>query len=337
MAVDDAAALGGGVGAVVDGGEDDLVAAAAVDGVHVVDERLHRLVDAADGLVDGMLEGAVAALEADEVALDVVVDPDTLEIAVVHVEQLADLVHLFIEGLADERGEVEVEGRDGLAAVHLVLHRFHGDAGEDGGRLDALGRAGLAVAGAEAVLEDEVQRVLDAGQGLGRIIVLVVDMDVVLRHGVADIVGEEALVHIALGRLGGELHHHARRGVGVHVGVLPGDVVGLRVDDGLENLRALGLAGHVALVAVADVFLGDLLAGAVHQFVLDDVLDLFHGHFLLVDAGNRVGDLGGEDDILSVFRHIHGFQDGGDDFLVVEFDVSSVAFQYSLDHIRGRC
>ena len=52
---DDAAALGGGVGAVVDGGEDDLVAAAAVDGVHVVHERLHGLVDTAHRLVDGVL------------------------------------------------------------------------------------------------------------------------------------------------------------------------------------------------------------------------------------------------------------------------------------------
>ena len=52
---DHAAALGRGVGTVVDRAEHNLVAAARVDGVHIVDEGLHRLMHAAYSAVYGML------------------------------------------------------------------------------------------------------------------------------------------------------------------------------------------------------------------------------------------------------------------------------------------
>ncbi len=60
---DDAAALGAGVGAIVDAAEHHLIAATAVDGVHVVDECFHSLVHTLGGAIDGMLQGALAALE----------------------------------------------------------------------------------------------------------------------------------------------------------------------------------------------------------------------------------------------------------------------------------
>ena len=60
---DNAAAFGRGVGAIVDGGEHHLVASARVDGVHVVDEGFHRLVNATDSKVHGVLEDALLALE----------------------------------------------------------------------------------------------------------------------------------------------------------------------------------------------------------------------------------------------------------------------------------
>ncbi len=45
-----------------------------MDGVHVVDERLHRLVDAVDGLVDGMLQIAFASRQPVEILLQIVVE-----------------------------------------------------------------------------------------------------------------------------------------------------------------------------------------------------------------------------------------------------------------------
>ena len=45
-----------------------------------------------------------------------------------------------------------------------------------------------------------------------------------------------------------------------------------------------------------------------------------------------MGDLGGEHDVFTGLGDIHRLEDGGYDLLVVEFDVSSVAFQYTFYH-----
>ena len=188
------------------------------------------------------------------------------------------------------------------------------------------------MAGLEAVLEDQVERVLDARQRLGGIVILVVDVDIVIGDGIADIVRQKDLIHIAFGRLGSKFHHHAGRGVGVHVGILAGDVVDLRVDDGLEDLGTLGLAGEVALVAVGDVFPRHFLAGGLHQFHFHAVLDFLDAHFLFVELGDRVGDLRRQDDVLSGLCHIHRFEDGRDDFLVVEIHMTAVSLEYLSYH-----
>ena len=90
--------------------------------------------------------------------------------------------------------------------------------------------------GEESVLKNLVQRMLDAGKALCRIIVLVVDVDVVVLYSLLHIVGEHALVHIGFCGLGSELHHHSGRSVSVHVRVLAGDLGRLGVDDLLEDL-----------------------------------------------------------------------------------------------------
>ena len=60
---DDATPLGGSIRTVVDGAEDNLVATAGMDGIHVMDKRLHRLVDAADGAVHGVLQDTLLAFQ----------------------------------------------------------------------------------------------------------------------------------------------------------------------------------------------------------------------------------------------------------------------------------
>ena len=45
-----------------------------------------------------------------------------------------------------------------------------------------------------------------------------------------------------------------------------------------------------------------------------------------------MGDLGGEHDVFTGLGDIHRLEDSGYDLLVVEFDVSSVAFQYTFYH-----
>ena len=313
---------------------DVSVAAAAVDGVHVVYERLHGLVDAAHRLVHGVLQGAFATLQAHEVTPEVIVHGSGFQFGIILVHHGTYLVHLLLEGFADIRGQIEIEGGNGLAAMHLVLHGLHGYAGQDRCRFDTLRGTGLPVAGLQSVFQNQVQRVLDAGKRLGGIIILVVDMDVVARNGFAHVSRQQALVHIGLGSLGSELHHHARRRIGIHVRILAGDVIGLRVDDGLENLVRPGFPGQVALVAVGDVFAGHLLTGTLHEFEFHQVLDILHAQFVRSLFCNGIGDLCSQDDILALLGYIHCFQDGGNNLLAVEFDKPPIAFYYVLYHIK---
>ena len=51
----------------------------------------------------------------------------------------------------------------------------------------------------ETVFQNLVERMLDAGKALCRIVVLIVDMDVVVSYSLFHVLGEEALVNIGLG------------------------------------------------------------------------------------------------------------------------------------------
>ncbi len=331
---DDAATLGRRIGTVVDGREDHLVAAAAVDGVHVVHERLHGLVNTAHRLVHGMLKGPFATLQAHKVTPEVIIHGSGFQFGIILVHHGAHLVHFLFEGFADIGGQVEIEGGNGLAAMHLILDGFHGNASQHGGRFDALRGTGLPMAGLQPVFQNQVQRVLDAGKRLGGIIILVVDMDVVARNGFPHVTRQQTLVHIGLGGLGGELHHHARRRIGVHVRIFAGDVIGLRVDDGLENLVRPGFAGQVALIAVGDILPGHFLAGALHEFEFHQVLDILHAQLIGSLFGNGIRNLCRQDNILALLRYIHCLQDGGDNLLAVEFNEPAIAFYYILYHIK---
>ncbi len=329
---DYAAALGRSVRAVVYGAEHHLVASAGVDGVHVVDKRLHGLMHPAHCLVHGMGLDPLAVLETVQFHLYIIVYGSVLEAAVIDALESGGLVDLLLIGFSHEGSQIEVKRRNGLTAVHLVLHGLHGYAGEHRRGLYPLGGTGLAVTGLKAFVEDLVQRMLEAGEALGGIVVLVMDMDIAAIDRVPHVLGQEAFVHIGLGGLGGELHHHACGSVGVHVGVLAGDVVGLGGDYLLENLVALGLAGHVALVAVGDVFAGDLLAGALHELEFHTVLNLLHRHAVFALLADHVGNPGGENYVFAGLCDIHGLEDCGHYLLVIEIHHAPVALDHMLYH-----
>ena len=148
-------------------------------------------------------------------------------------------------------------------------------------------------------------------------------MDISFIDSLFHILRKQTLVHIGLRGLGRELHHHSRRRVSIHVGILTSNVIGLSVNDFLENLASLGLAREIPLVPVCNVFLCDLLARTFHQFEFYAVLNLLDTHLF---------------GVLAVFGHIHGLENGRNDFLVVEVNETSVPFDYILDHnIRGLC
>ncbi len=305
---DDAAPFGRGIGTVVDGREDNLVAATAVDIVHVMDEGLHSLMDALDGPVNSLL-GIILDEYSHELFVAVVLFATRLILTgrteFVHIrlniilglhfqEQLnkilidflfrdeapeifGHLLHLLFISFPYKRSQVKIEGRNSLAAVHLVLNRLHRHTGGDGGRLDTLCRTRRRRTGNKAILQGNVERMLDTGKTLGRIIILVVDMQQICLHGIFDHIGKQHLVNIGLRRFRGELHHHTGRRVRIHIGVLAGDIVGLRLDDRIKDGHRVSPAGKVALFAVPDVFLSDFGARGLHQFCFHHFMNLVHG------------------------------------------------------------
>lgn len=184
----------------------------------------------------------------------------------------------------------------------------------------------------EAAAQDLVERMLHAGERLGGIIVLVVYVYVIVADSRLGLGREEVVVHKGFGGLAGELHHHARRGVGVHVGVLPSDVVVLGLDNLQEHVTGTGLAGNRTLVTVSDVTLGHLLARRLHQLYLHAVLNLLHGHALRPGDTYPVGDALNQRLVLSGLGGEHSLAYGRLYFLFVVADHAAISFDYCLYH-----
>ena len=288
---------------------------------------------AADGAVDGVLQHALLALQTVQIALDIVGKLRIVEMRIVLAAETLQSLHLLDERTAHVRSQIEIERGDSLTAVHLVLHRLHRDTAYDAGRLDALGGTRLAVARLKTALQNLVERMLYAGERLGGIVILVVDVDIVVAQRGAGLFGEQVIVDEGFGGLAGELHHHARGSVGVHVGVLAGDVVALGLDYLQKYVSRLGLAGDAALVAIGYVTLGDLLAGRVHQLHLHHVLNLLHRRLLGAAALYAVGDLVHQRLVLAPLGGEHGLADRGGYLLAIEAYHASVTFNYCLYHL----
>ena len=135
----DATSFCGGVRTVVDRGEDHLITTARVDGVHVVDERLHRLVHASHGLVDGMLLGTLFSRQSVEWLLDIIHQGLVVEVLIALAVQVFQGFQFLDITQTDVGCQIEIEGGDGLTTVHLVLGPFHRDTSQDRCCFDALG------------------------------------------------------------------------------------------------------------------------------------------------------------------------------------------------------
>ena len=225
-----------------------------------------------------LLNDSLVSGKTGQVVFEIVGDGYVIEIGVVGIIILCEFAEFLLESFSDIRGEVEVKCRNSLTSVHLVLHRLHRYAGQYACGLDSFGRSALPVSCFQSVLEDKVEWVLQTGKALGRVVVLVVDVDVSILDGLFDIFGQKALVHEGFCRFRCELHHHSGRGICIHVGVFAGDVSSLSLYNLLENLSGLRFSGEVPLISIGDVFLGDFLPRTVHQFHFYLVLNLLHAH-----------------------------------------------------------
>ena len=181
----------------------------------------------------------------------------------------------------------------------------------------------------KSVLQDFIEGMLHAREALGGIVVLVVDMDIMVPYRRLNLGAEQIVVDKRLGGLARELHHHARRGIGVHVGILAGDVVVLSLNDFQKDVAGLGAPGDRTLVTVGNVTFSNILTGGFHEFDLDAVLYLLDGHaFAAVDA-YAVGNFLDESFILAHIGLEHCLADRRLDFLLIVTHAPAVAlFDY---------
>ena len=273
------AALGGGVHAVVDGGEGHLRAGTAVHGVQVVDQGFHGLIgglvglllrvlpDEGNDLVQLVLRSAGQELlhlfrhqtihvrigGQRNLLAQLVYDSAGLIRRILHAaQQLQRPIQIVPEtlavGLLDAGGHAVIEIHDALAAVLIVLVGLNGDAGQRGIAVDIVGLPQHAVTGGEAAVEQIQQVDLAAGGGQG-VEVQVVDMDIPVMMGSRK-TGIQHVHFIELLRaFAAELEHTAHGGIAVDVGVFALDVAVHRVlaGDVLEHLHQTGV--HLAHTA----------------------------------------------------------------------------------------
>ena len=112
-----------------------------MDGVHVMDKRLHCLVDAADSHIDSVLFQSFVSFETIQVFLQVILDFSVLQIVEIPVLQHCQLGNLLDICLSYIRRKIEVECRNGLTSMHFILDRLHGNTCENRSGLYPLRRS----------------------------------------------------------------------------------------------------------------------------------------------------------------------------------------------------
>ncbi len=176
---------------------------------------------------------------------------------------------------------------------------------------------------------------LHAGKALCGVVVLIVDMDVVVLDSLLYGCGEQIVVNEWFCGLARELHHHAGRGVGIHVRILACHIVVLGFDDLQEHVACLCATCYAALVAVRDITLGHILTGRFHQLNLHLVLNFLDSHAVFARHADAVGYLLDQRLILAHLCGEHGLADCCLDFLLIVSDYASVALHNCLYHLGG--
>ena len=185
----------------------------------------------------------------------------------------------------------------------------------------------------KTLIEDIVQRMLYAGQRLGGIVILIVYMQIVMLYCITAFGRQQIVVNEGLGALGGKLHHHTGWSVGIHIGILTGDIIVLDVHDIEEHITGLCLTGNRTLVAIGDIALGYILTTRLHQLHLNSILDFLNRHLRTTLGCNTVGNGLEQSFVFTLLGTQHGLTDSSHDFLFIKTHNAPVALYNSLYHI----
>ena len=163
-----------------------------------MDKRLHSLVHTSHGLINGMLLGTLLTCQSIEWLLDIIHQRLFIEILVTLTVQILKGFQFLNIAHTDIGCQIEVEGRNRLSAMHLVLTALHGDTGQHRSCFDTLGRARGTMTGNKATVKDIIQRMLHTGERLGGIVVLIMDMEIVVLYGITALFGEQIVINKGL-------------------------------------------------------------------------------------------------------------------------------------------
>ncbi len=173
---------------------------------------------------------------------------------------------------------------------------------------------------------------LDTRKALGRIVILVMDVEITVLYSFTGFLRKKIIVNKRFCSLACKLHHHACRRIRVHIGILTGDVIAFGLDDFKEHVAGLGSAGYRPLIAICDVTFGDFLSRRIHELKLDIVLNFFNRHLFTAGHAYTIGNTRNESFILAHFCCEHSLADCGLDFFFIVTDDSAIALYHCQYH-----
>ena len=223
---------------------------------------------------------------------------------------------------------------EGLAAVLVGGNLRYDLGGNIAGGKEGMGLLNEGLADDRTVLKhilqiDQIAVVFSLGK-----VIRIVEMNDSFFMGFDNIFRKEKSFCQVLGNFPG--HVIALGGIDdrILIGVFLLDFFIGKVDQGEDSvIGGIALAGDFSLVAVADIFLCDLVAAHLHDASFHHILDVLHvagmgisGDFL----GNRIGD--GLDlvaaQLMDQFHFLVGLFDGMDDFGDIKSHFCAVSFDY---------
>ena len=177
-----------------------------------------------------------------------------------------------------------------------------------------------------------IERMLNTGKRLGRIIILIVNVQIIMLHGITNIFRQQEVVNKRLCCFRCKFHHHTRRSIGIHVGILACNFIVLNVHNLHEHVTGLCLTCYRTLVTILNILLCNILASTLHELNLHGILNVLNTHLRLTLLSYMVGDATDKSFVLAFFGVHHGLSNGCLYFQIVKTDYSSVTFYYCLNH-----